>query len=119
MVQIESLSKGNQYNDLRILFPSLLDKDEDGKYIGLPLASNHITINGINHYWNDGGFGRAYDESKKEDARIKLYPNSFELIVNDRRRIICHPQQIKSLFVLCNGALTKDGYNSHYHISWG
>ncbi len=46
MVQIESLSKGNQYNDLRILFPSLLDKDEDEKYIGLPLASNHITITG-------------------------------------------------------------------------
>ena len=119
MVHINDLCNGKQYKDLRTLFPSLLEKDENGRYIGLKLASNHITINGINHYWNNGGYGRAYDKSKEEDARIKLYPNSFELVVNGERKVICHPKQIKDLFMLCNGAFTEDGYNSHYFLKWG
>ena len=117
MVKIEQLSKGHQYDDLRMLFPSLLDKDENGReYIGLKLVGNHITINGVSYYWENDFISQ--NPKPSEDARIKLYPNSFELIIDGRRRIICHPKEIKTLFVLCNGIFTKKG-NSHYHISWG
>jgi len=112
MVQIQQLAKNNQYNDLRTLFPSLLDKDEN---IGLKLAGNHISINDVRYYWENDFISQ--DPKPREDARIKLYPNSFELIIDGRRRIICHPREIKTLFMLCNGIFTQKG-NSHYHISW-
>lgn len=120
MVEIKGLYKGNQYTDLKNLFPSIMEVDnEKEKYIGLQLIGNHITINGIDYFWENGGFGRAYDEAKKEDARLQLYPNSFELVINGERRIICHPNQITSLSILCKGIFNKDGYNEHYHLKWG
>lgn len=105
MVQLK-LQSGRAYQDLKNIFHEQLQ--ENGH---IKLSGNHITLNGGNYYWKTN-FPR--DEGYVESAIIELAVNSFELLIDGRRRVIMNPQNIYQLWIHSSGI-----FGGQYFISWG